>query len=114
MKSKTPTKSEQKWMDDVRDLGCIVCRNFYGLHSPPAIHHIIGKTKEGAHYHVLPLCLRHHQQKDNQKPPRWISRHGDGRSEFEIEYGHEHALMFSVIELLNNPEHVLEAVNEQA
>ncbi len=85
----------------LRELGCIVCVNKFGLHTPPAIHHIDGKTKEGCHQLTLPLCKRHHQIKCNSGDipnflEPWVSRHGDGRAAFEAAYGTEQELLEQV------------------
>jgi len=46
MKGRSPNKAESKHMDDVSQLGCIVCRNQGRLYVPCEIHHIEGKTKK--------------------------------------------------------------------
>ena len=81
MKGRTATKAEQKYMDDCRELGCIVCLVVEGFETPPAIHHIDGKTKPEAHFNSIPLCYHHHQGSVV------ISRHGHGRTAFEEFYG---------------------------
>jgi hypothetical protein len=101
MKGKTPNKAELEWMGAIREIGCIVCRDHYYQHTPAAVHHIDGKTKPGAHLLTIPLCSRHHQYRDNHKPPRWISRHGDGRKAFEREYGTEMAMLDRCKELID-------------
>lgn len=58
---------------------------------------------------VLPLCHKHHQEKDNQVPQRWVSRHGDGRAAFEAEYGDEADLLLACVELLFKRLHTLVA-----
>ena len=89
-------------MDKVAALGCIVCRLYYGVHSPAAIHHMDGKTKTGAHFKVLGLCGNHHQiaSPDGQ----WVTRHGPGRKAgkkvFEEEYDTEENLLIKTKELL--------------
>jgi len=93
MKGRTPTTREKEWMAAARETGCIVCSEFLGVDTPAAIHHIDGKTKPDAHYMTIPLCGKHHQEKDNHRPKRWISRHGDGRIAFEDEYGCESELL---------------------
>ncbi len=96
MKGKTPTKAEQAHMDKVRELGCIVCRN-EGKHTPPAIHHIDGKTKPGAHFLVLPLCYYHHQ--DGIDCNAFTSFH-PWKARFEERYGTQDQLLEQVKELL--------------
>ena len=99
MKGRKPTKAEQKYMDKVRDIGCIVCLNNGYTDSPAAIHHLDGRTKAGAHYHVIPLCPKHHQHGDPEK--RWVSRHHDGVAAFEKEYGTENELLLQCMELIS-------------
>ena len=83
----------------LRELGCIVCINDHGVHSEPAIHHIDGKTKPGCHQLTIPLCGRHHQVPDNNKPPQWFNFHGK-RREFEDAYGTEWKLLDQVNRLI--------------
>lgn len=93
MKGRNPTAEEKRYMAAVAEMGCIICELFLDEFTPGAIHHIDGKTKPGAHFKSLCMCDRHHQYKDNQKPPRWISRHGDGRYAFEQKYYPEQKLL---------------------
>lgn len=97
MKGRTPTAQEKQWMDDVQSLGCIVCKQEGKGPTPAEIHHIEGKTKQGAHYHVLPLCYFHHRQGSDSE--LFTSRH-PYKSRFEERYGPELELMFIVEELV--------------
>ena len=94
------TKADRERGDKMRELGCIVCLD-YDIYTPPAIHHIDGKTKEGCHNLTIPLCEKHHQHKDNESPQRWVSRHGDGKAAFVNSYGSEYALLAEVNRLIN-------------
>ena len=96
MKGRTPTKSESTYMSKVAELGCIVCRNEFGLFSPAAIHHIEGRTKEGCHYKILPLCPNHHQYGGYG-----VALHA-GRAEWEKRYGTQAELLKQVDRLLND------------
>ena len=98
MKGRNPTKAEQKHMDRVRELGCIVCYLHFGIRKNCEIHHVKGKTKEGAHYKVLPLCFEHHRMGSDKEP---ISRH-PYKKRFEQAYGSEQELLQKVDELLEN------------
>jgi hypothetical protein len=89
------TKADKDRGVKLRDLGCIVCVNEFGVYTEPAIHHIDGKTKEGCHQLTIPLCPRHHQIKDNDKPPKWLTLHGQ-RIAFETVYGTEQELLEQV------------------
>ena len=94
------TKADRERGDKMRELGCIVCRCYFSAHTPAAIHHIDGQTKPGCHDNTIPLCDKHHQHKDNQKPQRWASRHGDGRAAFEEKYGTEQELLLFTNEMI--------------
>lgn len=103
MRGRAPTKEEKEFMDRICQLGCIVCRN-NGYYTPQVSpHHMDGKTKEGAHFKVIPLCGKHHQEPDNHKPARWVSRHGgkgNGKAAFEKAYGKEEDLLYQCKELI--------------
>ena len=96
MKGRKPTVAEQNHMDNVRQLGCIVCRlqGFYGV--PAEIHHIEGKTKINTHFKILPLCFEHHRMGSDKEP---ISRH-PYKARFEKAYGSEYELLDIVNSLL--------------
>ena len=105
MKGRKPTKEEQDFMDEICQIGCIVCRT-KGIYTPLCSpHHMEGKTKPGAHFKVIPLCAAHHQVPDTRKPPAWVSRHGsngNGKKEFEDRYGTEMELYHLALELLEH------------
>lgn len=115
MKGRPLNAEERRWMNDICNLdpvGCVVCWIFNGVTTPAAPHHIDGKTKMGVHLLTIPLCPKHHQEKDNQSPPRWISRHGDGRRAFEAAYGTEADLLEFIQKLVNRKREMLQgAVN---
>jgi len=100
---RTPTKDEQDWLNLVGQLPCIVCTIYLDVETPACIHHMEGKTKVGAHYHVLPLCPKHHQQKCNLLETDvnyWISRHGNNKTAFENFYEPEQELLFKVQDMV--------------
>jgi len=81
LKGRAPTKAEKEWMSKVADLGCIACLNEFYIYSEAAIHHIEGKTKEGAHFLTIGLCGAHHQTGGegvalHHNKYRWEKRHG--------------------------------------
>lgn len=102
MRGRNPTAEEKRYMAAVASMGCIVCRVHYGVETEAAIHHCDGKTKEGAHFDVLPLCGRHHQLACPDGS--YATRHGSGKRagkyEFEQAYGTEEWLKEKVAELL--------------
>ena len=99
LKGRTPTKEEKEHMDRVCTIGCIVCFNQGYMFVPCEIHHINGKTKEGCHFEVLPLCFKHHRE-GNSKPP-YISRH-PYKKRFEDAYGKEEELLEKVNQIIGN------------
>jgi len=100
MSRQSYTKADTDRADKLRELGCIVCINEHGVFTEPAIHHIDGQTKKGCHQLTIPLCGRHHQIRDNDKPPRWFTRH-DNFTDFEYAYGTEQELLEQVNGLIN-------------
>ena len=100
LKGRTTTKAEKDWMNKVAEFGCVVCWMHHGIpHSPCEIHHIEGKTKDGAHFSVLGLCMRHHRDQSNS--PLWTSRHKN-KTRFEERYGTEKYLLKYTQQLLSN------------
>lgn len=104
MKGRNPNKEERDWIDKVVSLGCCVCRKYYGEDSPAECHHTHGKTIPGAHFHVLPICPKHHRLAS--VTGEWATRHGPGRNAgkflFEQAYGTEQELLNYVAELVND------------
>ncbi len=89
MKGRTPTAEEKRWMARVAEMGCIVCKK-QGYFTPCEIHHLDGKTKEGAHFKTIGLCFHHHRAGvDNEL---LTSRH-PYKARFEKRYGNESELL---------------------
>lgn len=100
MKGRSPNAEEKRFIERICNLGCIVCREHLDVEEVPCCpHHMEGKVKPGAHFKILPLCGRHHQTADTEKPPRWYTRHHN-KSEFEAAYGAELELYHRCLELL--------------
>ena len=94
LSGRNPTRDEASWLDMVKQTPCIACAQFHDEpNSVSEIHHIEGKTKALAHKKSFALCAFHHRIKDNQTPPRWVSRHGDGKRAFEERYMTEEAFL---------------------
>jgi len=56
MKKRAATQKEKDYMDDVRALGCLICRRY------AQIHHVTGHAYGSrSNMRVLPLCADHHQ-----------------------------------------------------
>lgn len=79
-------------MDAVASIGCIICLLYLYTESPAEIHHTEGKTKEGCHFLILPLCPPHHRHPGNGK---YVSR-ADGKKAFEEAYMPEQDLIIVV------------------
>jgi hypothetical protein len=89
-----PTADEARYLDDVASLGCIICLLYLNIKDSPAeIHHVDGKTKEGCHYKVLPLCAPHHRHTGKGYKSR-----ADSRRTFEEAYMSEQDLIIVVQE----------------
>jgi hypothetical protein len=90
VKGRTPTAEERRWMDAVGELGCIACKKL-GMYQPRvSIHHIEGRTKEGAHFKTLPLCYLHHQGGDSTG--QYVSVH-PWKRRFEEMFGTQEELL---------------------
>ena len=99
VKGRNPNAKEKRHMDSVSQLGCIVCLNKGFNNTAVEIHHIYGKTKENAHFNVLPLCFDHHRGGKNVEPV--ISRH-PWKKRFETAYGTEQELLDQVNDIMEN------------
>ena len=90
------TKAEKLHMSRVAALGCCVCRNEFGLHSEPELHHIGNGTmgKRATNYEILPLCPMHHILGGIG-----VAIHA-GRKSFEANFGTERELLAQTLELL--------------
>jgi len=102
MKTRTPTKDEKEFMDKMARVGCIACIKDGRYNDHVSLHHMDGRTKPGCHYHVIPLCGKHHQIMDTQHPPRWYSIHGN-KKQFEELYGTEEDLYQECLERMKRP-----------
>lgn len=79
------TSAERRYLSVVQALGCIVCRNTFGLATPAEIHHIrtgYGVSQRAPHHETLPLCPRHHRTGGpgvafHAGPEQWQSKFGD-------------------------------------
>lgn len=82
---KRPTAEQQRYHDQVRALGCLICGN------TAQIHHIregLGMGQAVNHDRVLPLCYDHHQSEEfgcislHGSPGEFVELHG---TEIELE-----------------------------
>lgn len=61
LKGRTPRAAERTMMDKIGSLPCIACYVHGVTNDNATIHHINGRTADGAHAYVLSLCDHHHQ-----------------------------------------------------
>jgi hypothetical protein len=85
IKSKKVSRSSivKTHMNNVANLGCIVCRNNGILDSPAELHHIragAGAGKKSSDFEVIPLCFNHHSAQGidgfHKHPRTWQKKHG--------------------------------------
>jgi hypothetical protein len=84
----------KKYLNDVSELGCVVCRNCGYGPTPAMIHHIRtgqGMSQRAHDTLVIPLCSQHHQ---NGGPG--VAIHA-GQKQFESLYGSELDLLHQTI-----------------
>ncbi|WP_240128349.1 Ref family recombination enhancement nuclease [Pseudomonas aeruginosa] len=98
MKGRTPTRYEKHTHDRMAsEIGCIACRKDGIRNMHVSIHHIDGRTKQGAHLKVLPLCAGHHQ--DGTGAPGLIAVH-PWKRRFEEKCGTQLELLEECMEIL--------------
>lgn len=92
-------KKERQHLDEVSQIGCIVCWNERIYGSPAEIHHIragMGMGMRNDNYHVIPLCAHHHR----------LGGHGvaihAGKKTFEENFGTEQELLEQVERLIED------------
>ena len=81
------TKAEKKFINQMSEFGCVVCRWYEGVEDlPPAnIHHIRDKTGMGMKdKEMIPLCHYHHQGR--------MGIHTIGKKMWEDRYGTQREL----------------------
>lgn len=83
-------KSEAKFQDAVRQLGCIICRLFHHVFSPCEIHHMLSGGRRMGEMFVLGLCFLHHRS--GRDDAEVVSR-DHNQSRFEARYGTEKSLL---------------------
>jgi len=98
MKGRPPTAAEARFMDQMGTLPCICCLKDGWENREISLHHVDGRTKEGAHFLVLPLCGGHHQ--DGMGPnPTLIAVH-PYKARFEARYGTQMDLLAECMAML--------------
>jgi hypothetical protein len=73
------TKSEKDTLNQIAELGCILCTEFFGIEGSPAeLHHVRRYGTKRSTSPILPLCPEHHRGNSGL--------HGLGVKRFEREY----------------------------
>lgn len=106
MKGTTPSAKQKRFHDLLAsNIGCQACYQDNGVRNTHvSIHHIDGRTKPHAHWHVLPLCAGHHQ--DGYGAPGMIAVH-PFKARFEQRYGRQLDLLADAVAELRRQGHVL-------
>jgi len=58
------TNNEKQWLNDLSEIGCILCAHLGTPGTPAEIHHPrsgVGMGKKATHFEAIPLCPEHHQ-----------------------------------------------------
>jgi hypothetical protein len=95
------TKHEEKHMDSVAKLGCLICRKEGNYFSPCELHHIrdvtlVGMGQRAGHNQIIPLCVSHHRIGKE-------SFHENSKG-FSKKWGSQRSLLKEVLELLEDGE----------
>jgi hypothetical protein len=98
LKGRPPTAEEARFMGKMGALPCIACLKDGWTNHEISLHHIDGRTKEGAHFLVLPICAGHHQAGTGPNPSL-IAVHPD-KARFEARYGTQRELLAECIAML--------------
>lgn len=83
-------QADRKHLQRLADMGCIVCRTYYHVHSPAEIHHIrhgMGMGQRAPHSQAIPLCPAHHRTGGHG-----VALHA-GQKAFEEKYATEQELL---------------------
>lgn len=89
-------KCDKERYQKLSDLGCIICLK-EGHYTPPAIHHINGRTGNG-NQETIPLCYYHHQEGSDCEA--YTSRH-PFKTRFQERYGSEESLLEETNKLIS-------------
>jgi len=68
-------KTEQKHVEAVAAVGCVICREFEDMITPGEIHHIGEGSGQRSNFMIAGLCKKHHREGS-------ASLHGAGIKQF--------------------------------
>lgn len=108
LKGRTPRAAERRMMDKIGSLPCIACHVNGIVNEVISLHHLEGRTADGAHAYVLPLCDHHHQHAAPAAVraiyPWLVPVHADGtcggKAEFEALNGTQEHLYSLCLEMI--------------
>ncbi|BDS20992.1 Ref family protein [Citrobacter freundii] len=108
LKGRTPRAAERRMMDKIGSLPCIACHVNGIVNEVISLHHLEGRTADGAHAYVLPLCDHHHQHAAPAPVraiyPWLVPVHADGtcggKTEFEALNGTQEHLYSLCLEMI--------------
>jgi len=84
---KKPNKQEQKWINAIKEYGCVICKKHRGVFTTPEIHHTTGGNN---HIDALPICFFDHNSR--LRNDEVVSRH-PYKAEFARRYGSDAELL---------------------
>lgn len=108
LKGRTPRAAERRMMNKIGSLPCIACHVNGIVNEVISLHHLEGRTADGAHAYVLPLCDHHHQHAAPAAVravyPWLVPVHADGtcggKAEFEALNGTQEHLYALCLEMI--------------
>ena len=108
MKGKNPSAKQKRFHDLLaQHIGCQACHQDNGVRNNHcSIHHVDGRTKPHAHWHVLAVCAGHHQ--DGYGEPGMVAIH-PYKARFERQYGRQLDLLREAVTELQAQGHELPA-----
>lgn len=113
MKGRPVTTAERAFHNALCDeVGCIACRQNGVRNHYVSVHHIFGRTKECAHWTVLPLCAAHHQQGTGPQGTEKVIAVHPNKALFESTFGSQYDLWLQCLNVVGIPEKVTELSQE--
>jgi hypothetical protein len=56
------TAAEERHMERVASVGCVICRRLWGRYSPAELHHVAEGSGLRSNFSVVGLCSEHHDE----------------------------------------------------
>ena len=51
----------KQWMGRVAEVGCVICREHYGVETPAEVHHVAEGSGKRSDFMTAGLCIEHHR-----------------------------------------------------